>query len=67
MSKTIVRAGVSKKEALDEAKLINLSFKDRKIKREAYVCPISQSFVRKRTRAGHPIRKKNYGICMRNI
>ena len=66
MVKQIVRVTSSRKEALAEAKAINSSLKSRKIKREAIVCPVSQSYVRKLTRKGYPIPKKNYGICMRN-
>ncbi len=66
MGRKIVRATSRKRDALKEAKLINASLKKRNIKREAYVCPISKSFVRKRTRKGYPIKSKNYGICMRN-
>ena len=66
MSKRIVRATSSKKDAVKEAKSINRSLKERKIKREAYVCAISRNYVAKRTRKGYPISKKNYGICMRN-
>lgn len=64
--KKIVRVTSNKVEALAEAKRINLSLKERKIEREAKVCRVSQSYVRKLTRKGYPIRKINYGICMRN-
>ena len=66
MGKKIVRVTSSRKDAQEEAKRINVSLRDRKIKREAYVCPVSQSYVRKRTRKGYPVRKKNYGVCVRN-
>lgn len=67
MGKNVVRATPSKKDALKEAKAINADMKKRGIKREAYVCPISQAYMRKRTRKGFPIADKNYAICMRNI
>ena len=66
MSKNIVRITSNKKEAEKEAKFMNDSLKRRHIKRESYVCEVSQSYVRKLTREGYPIRKKNYGICVRN-
>jgi uncharacterized protein YlaI len=66
MSKRIVRATSSRKNAMDEARAINKSLKERNIDREAYVCRISRSYVAKRTRKGYDISKINYGICMRN-
>ena len=66
MGKKIVRVTSNRKEAQKESKRINVSLRDRKIKRQAYVCSVSQSYVKKLTRKGHPIPKKNYAICMRD-
>lgn len=51
---------------MSESKRINENMKERNIKRESYVCPISQAYVKKLTRKGYPVAKKNYAICMRN-
>ncbi len=66
MSKKIVRVTSNKKEAEKVSKAITLSLQKRNIKREAYVCGVSKSYVKKRTRKGYPIPKKNYGVCVRN-
>jgi len=67
MKQQIVRITPSRKEALREAKAINNSLKKRMIKRKAFVCSVSQSYVKKLTREGYPISKKNYGICMKDV
>jgi len=67
MGKTIVRVTSKRKEALAYARAINRSMLKRKIKRKAYVTPVSQSYVRSLTRKGYPIKKKNYGVAMKNI
>ena len=66
MGKNIVRITSNKKEAEKEAKAITISLQKRNINRETYVCGVSKSYVKKRTRKGYPISKKNYGVCMRN-
>jgi hypothetical protein len=66
MGKNIIRVTSNRKEAQREAKRINISFKNRNIKREAYVGIVSQSYVRRLTRKGFPIAKKNYAIYVRN-
>lgn len=66
MGKNIVGVTSNRKVALRKARQINTSFRARKIKREARVCPVSQSYVKTLTRKGYPVPKKNYGICVRN-
>ena len=66
MAKKIVRITPNKKEAKKEAKAITISLQKRNINREAYVCGVSKSYVKKRTRQGYPIPKKHYGVCVRN-
>ena len=66
MAKKIVRVTSSKRDAIEEKQRINDSLRDRGIKREAYVCSVSQAYVKKRTRKGYPVADKNYAICMRN-
>jgi len=66
MGKTIVRVTSSRREAQAETNRINASLRDRKIKRQAYVCPISKAYVKKLTRKGYPIADNNYAICVRN-
>jgi len=66
MGKKIVRVTSSKSDAAREAREINTSFKNRGIKREAYVCSVSKSYAKKLARKGFPIADKNYAICMRN-
>jgi len=66
MVKRYVRVTSNRKEAFREAKAINVSLKNRNIKREAIVCPVSQSYAGKLMREGYPIPKRNYGIRMRN-
>jgi len=66
MGKMVVSVSEKKKELQRQAKHLNLSLKKMKINRESYVCPISQSFVRKLTRKGYPIPKKNYALYVRN-
>ena len=66
MGKKIVRITSSRKEAQEEATRINASLKVRKIKREAYICPVSKAYVKKLTRKDCPIANKNYAICVRN-
>ena len=66
MGKKIVRVTSSKRDAIEESNRINASLKNRGIKREAYVCPVSKTYVKKLTRKGYPIADKNYAICMRN-
>lgn len=66
MGKMIVRVTSNKKDAIKEKQEINNSLRNRGIKREAYVCPVSQAYVKKLTRKGYPIADKNYAICMRN-
>lgn len=66
MVKKIIRAGVSKAEAKKESDAINKNMAERGIKRESYVCKVSQSYVKKRTRKGYPVKKQNYGVCMRD-
>jgi len=56
----------SKKDAVALAKRMNNDLRKRKIKREVYVVPVSQSYVRKLTRKGYKIAKKNYGVAVRN-
>jgi len=67
MGKKIVRVASSKADAKKEADAINKNLAKRNIKRESYVCRISKSYVRKRTRKGYSIPKQSYGICMRGI
>lgn len=67
MGKNIVRVTSSRKGAIKEKDEINASLKSRGIKREAYVCEVSKSYVKKLTREGYPIAERNYAICMRNI
>ena len=67
MGKKIVRVTDNKQDALDESKAINDSLKERNIRRETYVTPVSQSYVRKLTRKGYPVKKRNYAIAVRNI
>ena len=66
MVKRIVRVTSNKQKALREVKAINKSLTKRGIKRVAYVTPVSQSYVKTLTRKGYNIRKKNYGIAVRN-
>ena len=66
MGKQIVRVTSNRNEAVAEAKRINLDLLKRKIKRMAYVTPVSQSYVKSLTRKGYPVPKKNYAIAMRN-
>ncbi len=66
MAKNIVRVTSNRKEAVSESKRINESLRKRKIKRFARVTPVSYSYVRKLTRKGFPVAKKNYAICMKN-
>jgi len=66
MGKTIVSVTSDKTKALRISKRLNKSLKKRKIKRESYVSPVSQSYVKKLTRKGYTIRKKNYAVCVRN-
>ena len=66
MGKNIIRVTANRKEAQREAKRINASLRKRQIKREARVCPVSQSYVKKLTRKGYKVPKRNYAICMRN-
>lgn len=66
MGKTIVRVTSSKERAMEEKNRINTSLKSRGIKREAYVCSVSKTYVKKLTRKGYTIAEKNYAICMRN-
>jgi len=66
MTKRIVRVTKSKEEAHQIAKRITASLRERNINREAYVSPVSYSYVRTLTRKGYPIAKKNYGVCVRN-
>lgn len=65
-TKTIVRVTQYKSKANKEAKEINLSLNKRNIKREAYVCEVSEAYVKTLTRTGYKIPKKNYAICIRN-
>ena len=64
--RNIVRVTSSRIGAQREARQINTSMKSRGIKRVAYVRPVSSSYVRKLTRTGYPLPKKNYGIYMKN-
>lgn len=66
MRKIIVRVTSDRKEAQRESVRINASLKGRNIKRQAYVCAVSKFYVKKLTRKGYPIAKKNYAICMRD-
>lgn len=67
MGKNIVRLLTNKRKAILEANQINKSLFRRNIKREAYVTPVSKSYVKKLTRKGFPIPKNNYAIAVRNI
>jgi hypothetical protein len=62
----IVRVTASRRGALREARAINASMKSRGIRREAIVRSVSQGYVRKLTRKGFAVPKKNYAISMRN-
>lgn len=66
MTKRIVRVSSNKRAVKEETNRINASFKERNIKREAYLSTASYSYVRKRTRKGHHVTKNNYTICVRN-
>jgi len=66
MGKKIVRVTSNKKEAEQIAKGLTNSLQRRHIKREAYVCGVSKSYVKTLTRKGYPIPKKNFGVCVRN-
>jgi len=62
--KNLVRAGKTRKNSLTEARSINKSLTSRGIKRKAVVKPVSQAVIKKLTRKGFPIKKKNFGIFM---
>jgi len=64
--KNIVRVTNRRTSALREARAINKNLKSRGIMREAYVTPVSRSYVASLTRKGYAIPKKNYGIAMRD-
>lgn len=65
--KNIVRVTSNKRDAQREANRISKNLLKRKIKRKAFVVPVSQEFVRKLTREGYTVRKKNYGILMKDV
>lgn len=62
-----MKVAESKKEARDIARGINANLRSRGIQREAYVVPVSQSFVKSLTVKGYPVPKRNYGVAVRNI
>ena len=64
--KNLVRIGVTRKDATVEARAITKNLARRGINREAKVVPVSQKLVRSLTRKGFKIRKKNFGIAMRD-
>ena len=66
MGKNIIRVTSNKNEAKTEAERINKDFLKRKIKRMAYVTPVSERYVRSLTRKGYPVKKKNYAIAVKN-
>lgn len=67
MVRNIIRVTQSKKEAQKISNFINEDMRNRKINREAYVIPVSQSFVRTLTRKGYRVSKRNYGVAMKDI
>jgi len=67
MAKKIIRVTSSKRNAIEEKNEINAYLKQRGIKRKAYVCKVSKSYVKKLTKKGYPIADNNYAICVRNL
>jgi len=65
MSKNIVRVTNKIREAKKECKAINRDLLKRKIKREAYITPVSYRYVKSLTRKGYPVAKKNWAIAVR--
>lgn len=66
MGKRIVNVTSKRNMAIRVAKNITKNLKQRKINREAYVCPVSQSYVKTLTRKGIKVPKRNYAVCVRN-
>lgn len=65
MGLKIIRVTSSKSDALRESKSINKDLKERGIKRESRVIPISRAFVKRLTRKGFIVKKKNFAIAIR--
>ena len=67
MGKRIVSAGLTRKEASEQAKRLSENLKKRGIKREAYATPLSYGYLRTLTRKGYPILKKeSFGVAVRD-
>ena len=66
MGKNIIRVTSNKEAGKREAARINKNLKSRGIKRIAYVAPVSRNYVKKLTRKGFTVRKKNYAIAIKN-